>query len=131
MRQTISLNSQQRWRILWCLQQHRLRCYLCHVHAKAHCNVCEEAVNDEIDCGVMCAEGMLCIAMFALAMTFTLQGEIRQQKLTTWLVRRGSLLDIRCAPAILEAQGFHGARAVATCGKAKSWKQELSHRHAW
>ena len=40
--------------------------------------------------GVMCAEGMVCIATFALAMIFTLPDAPRQQKLTIWLVRRGS-----------------------------------------
>ena len=36
----------------------------------------------------MCAEGMVCIAIFALAMVFTLPAELRQQKLTIWLVPR-------------------------------------------
>ena len=48
----------------------------------------------------MGAEGMVCIAIFSLAMTFTLPGEIRQQKQTIWLVRRGSLQDIMLAKMI-------------------------------
>ena len=39
----------------------------------------------------MCPEGMVCIAIFALAMIFTLPGALRRQKLPIWLVRRGSL----------------------------------------
>ena len=47
----------------------------------------------------VCAKIMLCIAIFALAMVFTLPASQRQQKRTIWLVRSGSLFDILCAPA--------------------------------
>ena len=54
----------------------------------------------------MCAEGMVCIAIFALAMMFTLPGALRRQKLTEWLDRRGSLLDSRGAPAMRGGTGI-------------------------
>ena len=44
--------------------------------------------------GATCAEGMVCIAIFALAMIYTLLQ--RQQKPTIWLVRRGSLEHSMC-----------------------------------
>ena len=47
----------------------------------------------------VCAESMLCIALFSLAMVFTLPASQRQQKRTIWLVRSGGLSDILCAPA--------------------------------
>ena len=79
--------------------------------------------------GVMCAEGMVCIAIFAMAMVFTRPSALRQQKLHMWLVRRGSLKkDIRCAPAIRGGTGIQCGSAVVTCTTAKSWKKELSHR---
>ena len=64
---------------------------------------------------------MVCIAIFALAMVFTLLAALRQQKLTIWLVRRG-----RCAPAMHGSTGIQCGSAVATCSTAKSWKKELS-----
>ena len=49
----------------------------------------------------MCAEGKVCIAIFALAMIFTLPGAQRRQKLTIWLSSSvGSIQDMRCAPAM-------------------------------
>ena len=38
----------------------------------------------------MCAEGMVCIAIFALAMIFTFPGALRWRGLGVRLVRRGS-----------------------------------------
>ena len=54
----------------------------------------------------MCAEGMVSLAIFATSMIFTLPGVLLRQKLTIWLVRRGSLKDIRCAPAMCGGTGI-------------------------
>ena len=64
----------------------------------------------------MCAEGMVCIAKIALAMTFTLPGAQRCQKNnlmfgSAWEPKRTIDVHQRC----VEAQGVDGARAVATC----------------
>ena len=79
----------------------------------------------------MCAKSMVCIAIFALAVVFTFPAALRQQKLPMWLVRRGSPQDIRGAPAMRGSTGIQCGSVVATCSTAKSWKKEVSHRHAW
>ena len=44
----------------------------------------------KIQGGVLCAEGMVCIAILGLAMIFTLPGALRRRGLGVWLLRRGS-----------------------------------------
>ena len=63
----------------------------------------------------MCAEGMVCIAIFALAMIFTLPGALRRWGLAVWLVRRGSPLDFQCAPALREGTRIPCGSAVVIC----------------
>ena len=63
----------------------------------------------------MCAEGMVCIAIFALAMIFTLPGAQRRRGLGVWLVRRGSPWNFQCAPAMREGIRIQCGSAVVTC----------------
>ena len=58
----------------------------------------------------------MCFATVALAMAFTLPAALRQQKLTIGLVRRGSLWDIRCAPAKRGGTWIQCRSAAVTCG---------------
>ena len=63
----------------------------------------------------MCAEGMVSFAICALAMIFTLPCATRRQKQTMWLLRRGDSGTFDVHQRCVEALGFNGARAVATC----------------
>ena len=49
---------------------------------------------------------VVCTAIFALGMIFTLPGALRRRGLAVWLVRRGSHKDIRCAPAMRGGTGI-------------------------
>ena len=105
----------QRICMSWCRKlSHYLSCngwFGCHDHRLGYDSqplVLQPPLQD----GVMCAEGMVCIAIFALAMIFTLPGALR---LGVWLVRRGSPQDFRCAPAKRAGLRIQCGSAVVTC----------------
>ena len=58
---------------------------------------------------------VVCIAMFALAMIFALPGALRRQKQPFGWFGVGARRTFDVLQRCVEAQGFNGARAVATC----------------
>ena len=62
----------------------------------------------------MCLKLVVCIAMFALAMIFALPGALRRQKQPFGWFGVGARRTFDVLQRCVEAQGFNGARAVAT-----------------
>ena len=67
-----------------------------------------------IEAGVKCAEGMVCIAIFALAMVFTLPAALRQQKLTMWF-GGGACRTFTAPQRYVEAQGSLEPELANSC----------------
>ena len=76
----------------------------------------------------MCAEGIVCIATFAVAMIFTLPGALRQRRLAVWLVWRVSPQDFQCAPAFRGGIRIQCGSAVATCTAKSSGEAIENHK---
>ena len=82
---------------------------------KSHLDPREVCGRHGVQCNICLGDGF-----------FTLPAALRQQKLTIWVVRRATLLDIRCAPAMRGGTRVQCGSAVATRSTAKSWKKKLS-----